>query len=66
MKLSNNLKKYRKNIGLTQAELAELVKVSRKTINTLENGLYVPSTMLSLSIAKILNLTVEDIFFIEL
>ena len=66
MKLSNNIKKYRKKVGLTQAELAELVQVSRKTINTVENGVFIPSTMLALSIAKILNLAVEDIFFLEL
>tara|TARA_B100000902_G_scaffold328886_1_gene325156 strand:- start:153 stop:353 length:201 start_codon:yes stop_codon:yes gene_type:complete len=66
MKLSNNLKKYRKKSGLTQADLADLVQVSRKTINTVENGVFVPSTMLALCIAKILNLSVEDIFFLEL
>ena len=66
MKLSNNIKKYRKKVGLTQAELAELVQVSRKTINTVENGVFIPSTMLALSIAKILNLAVEEIFFLEL
>jgi len=43
-----------------------LVQVSRKTINTVENGVFVPSTMLALCIAKILNLSVEDIFFLEL
>ena len=66
MKLSNNLKKYRTKAGLTQADLADLVQVSRKTINTVENGVFVPSTMLALCIAKILNLSVEDIFFLEL
>ncbi|MBL43010.1 MAG: transcriptional regulator [Rhodospirillaceae bacterium] len=66
MKLSNNIKKYRKKIGLTQAELADLVQVSRKTINTVENGLFVPSTVLSLSIAKILNQRFEEIFSLEI
>ena len=66
MKITNNLKKHRKNAGLTQAELAELVQVSRKTINTVENGVFVPSTILALSIAKILNLAVEDLFILEL
>ena len=66
MKLSNNIKKYRKKIGLTQAELADLVQVSRKTINTVENGLFVPSTVLSLSIAKILNQRFEEIFTLEI
>ena len=66
MKLSKNIKKYRKKIGLTQAELADLVQVSRKTINTVENGLFVPSTVLSLSIAKILNQRFEEIFSLEI
>ena len=66
MKLSNKLKKYRTNAGLTQADLADLVQVSRKTINTVENGVFVPSTKLSLSIAKILNQPVEEIFFLEI
>ena len=66
MKLSNKLKKYRTNAGLTQADLADLVQVSRKTINTVENGVFVPSTILSLSIAKILNQPVEEIFFLEI
>tara|TARA_B100002052_G_C15777139_1_gene549784 strand:- start:288 stop:488 length:201 start_codon:yes stop_codon:yes gene_type:complete len=66
MKLSNNIKKYRKKIGLTQAELADLVQVSRKTINTVENGLFIPSTVLSLSIAKVLNQRFEEIFTLEI
>ena len=66
MKLSKNIKKYRKKIGLTQAELADLVQVSRKTINTVENGLFIPSTVLSLSIAKVLNQRFEEIFTLEI
>ena len=66
MKLSNNIEKYRKKIGLTQAELADLVQVSRKTINTVENGLFIPSTVLSLSIAKVLNQRFEEIFTLEI
>ena len=47
-KLLSNLKEVRTKAGLTQAELAELVEVSRKTINTVENGVFVPSTLLAL------------------
>ena len=50
---------------LTQAGLAELVAVSRKTINTVENGVFVPSTALALKLARALGCTVEDIFSLE-
>ena len=61
-KLSNNLEKIRKAAGLTQLELSESAEVSRKSINAIENGIYVPSTVLSLKIAKTLNCNVEDLF----
>ena len=48
--------------GLTQAALAELVGVSRKTINTVENGVFVPSTMLALKLARALGRPVEELF----
>ena len=52
----------RKEAGITQAVLAEAVQVSRKSINAIENGIYIPSTILSLKIATILNCKVEDLF----
>ena len=52
----------RKEAGLTQANLAEAVQVSRKSINAIENGIYIPSTVLSIKIATVLNCKVEDIF----
>ena len=61
-KLSNNLEELRKSAGLTQQELSESAEVSRKSINAIENGIYVPSTVLSLKIAKTLNCSVEDLF----
>ncbi|HEX4104781.1 MAG TPA: helix-turn-helix domain-containing protein [Rhizomicrobium sp.] len=64
-RLGNRLKEMRTKAGLTQAELADMVEVSRKTINTVENGVFVPSTLLALSLAKALNTTVEKLFFIE-
>ena len=60
--LLNNLEKLRKTAGLTQQELSESAEVSRKSINAIENGVYVPSTVLALKIAKTLNCTVEDLF----
>tara|TARA_Y100000996_G_scaffold395691_1_gene361154 strand:- start:146 stop:376 length:231 start_codon:yes stop_codon:yes gene_type:complete len=61
-KLLNNLEELRKSADLTQQELSESAEVSRKSINAIENGIYVPSTVLSLKIAKTLNCSVEDLF----
>tara|TARA_B100001769_G_scaffold157842_1_gene123940 strand:+ start:53 stop:265 length:213 start_codon:yes stop_codon:yes gene_type:complete len=61
-KLLNNLEDLRKSCGLTQQELSKSAEVSRKSINAIENGIYVPSTVLALKIAKTLNCTVEELF----
>jgi len=61
-KLLNNLEKLRKSAGLTQQELSENAEVSRKSINAIENGIYIPSTLLALKIAKTLGCDVEDLF----
>ena len=61
-KLKNNLEKLRRSAGLTQKELSESAGVSRKSINAIENGIYIPSTLLALKIAKTLKCNVEDIF----
>ena len=60
--LNNQLEELRKASGLTQSELAEKVEVSRKSINSVENGIYIPTTLLALKIAKTLNCTVDDLF----
>ena len=57
-----HLKPYRAAAGLTQAELAEAVGVSRKTINTIENGVFTPSTILALRLAAELKVSVHDLF----
>ena len=64
-KLKNTLKVQRAKKDLTQQQLAELVFVSRKTINTVEKGKYVPSTVLALKLAKALEVTVEELFYLE-
>lgn len=64
-RLANRLKERRAELGLTQSELAELCLVSRKTINTVENGIFVPSTLLALKLAQALELSVEQLFWIE-
>ena len=61
-KLQNNLQQIRKARGLTQQQLSESADVSRKSINAVENGVYIPSTVLALKIAKTLHCSVEDIF----
>ena len=61
-KLLNNLEAARKAAGLTQQQLSELAEVSRKSINAIENGVYVPSTVLALKIAETLGCRVEDLF----
>ena len=61
-KLLNNLEALRKLARLTQQELSVQAEVSRKSINAIENGVYVPSTVLALKISKTLNCTVEELF----
>jgi len=58
----NTLRDARTLRGLTQADLATMVGVSRKTINTVENGIFVPSTVLSLRLARALDTSVEALF----
>ncbi len=62
--LGNRLKQWRATKKLTQAELAELVGVSRKTINTVENGVFVPSVLLALKLARQLGTSVESLFYL--
>ena len=61
-KLLNNLEELRKSAGLTQQELSVAAEVSRKSINAIENGIYIPSTLLALKIAKTIKCKVEDLF----
>ena len=64
-RLANRLKERRGELGLTQAELAERCAVTRKTINTVENGVFVPSTVLALKLARALNEPVETLFWLD-
>jgi putative transcriptional regulator len=63
-RLGNHLRAARAQHGLTQADLAMRVEVSRKTINTIENGVFVPSTYLALKLAAALDAKVEELFFL--
>ncbi|WP_299025742.1 helix-turn-helix transcriptional regulator [uncultured Sulfitobacter sp.] len=62
MNLIVHLARYRKAAGMTQAELATAAGVSRKTINTVENSVFTPSTTLALTLARVLNVSVHDLF----
>ncbi|HYF70652.1 MAG TPA: helix-turn-helix transcriptional regulator [Ohtaekwangia sp.] len=63
--MKNTLKVERAKQNITQAELAEKVGVSRQTINSIEIGKYVPSTLLALKIASVFKVRLDDIFSLE-
>ena len=65
MPLYNRLKEHRARLGVNQAELGNLAGVSRQTISLIERGDYSPSVTLALKLARILAVTVEDIFAYE-
>ena len=60
--LRNEIRAAREAQGWTQAELAERMGVSRKTVNTVENGVFIPSTIVALKAARALGRSVEDLF----
>jgi len=60
--LKNTIKVHRAMKDWTQEELARRIGVSRKTVNTIENGVYVPSTVLALKMARVFGVAVEDVF----
>ena len=64
-RLANGLKSRRAELDITQAQLAERVGVTRKTVNTVENGVFTPSATLAIKLAQALNVPVEELFWIE-
>ena len=60
--LKNNIQAHRKRKGLSQEELAQQCKVSRQTINAIENDKYDPSLQLAFTLSRVLNLTIEELF----
>ncbi len=60
--LLNTLRQFRVDAGLTQQVLAEKVGVTRKTINTVENSVFIPSTVLALKLAKALETDLHSLF----
>ena len=63
--MKNSIKVERAKKNITQAELARLARVSRQTINAMELGKYVPSTVLALRLASIFKTEVNEIFTLE-
>ncbi|GAA4383548.1 helix-turn-helix transcriptional regulator [Hymenobacter koreensis] len=63
--MRNNLKVERAIRNFTQQDLAQLIGVSRQTINAMEANKYVPSTVLALKIARVFGKQVEEIFLLE-
>ena len=63
--MTNNIRVERAIKSITQQQLAELVQVSRQTINAIEQGKYVPSTVLALKIASVFEKRLDDIFQLE-
>ncbi len=63
--MKNTIKVERARFDMTQAELADKIAVSRQTINAMEAGKYVPSTVLALKIARVFSKPVEEIFSLE-
>jgi putative transcriptional regulator len=63
-RLLNGLKAERERLGWTQAELAERVGVSRKTVNTIENHVFAPSALLAIKLARAVGRAVEDLFWL--
>lgn len=63
--MKNRLKVARAELDITQEELAKRIGVSRQTINAVESGKYVPSTVLALKMAQVFDKKVEEIFILE-
>jgi len=64
-KVGNNIKELRTNLGLTQAQLAELVGVARVSIVAIENGRFLPTIETALCISKALSVPIERIFWLK-
>lgn len=63
--MKNSIKVERAKKDITQATLAEKIGVSRQTVNAMEKGKYVPSTVLALKMARYFNIPVEELFELE-
>lgn len=60
--MNNHIRQYRKEKGILQADLAKMCKVSRQTVNAIENDKYDPTLFLAFKLAKALQVTVDELF----
>ncbi|MEK5146740.1 helix-turn-helix transcriptional regulator [Psychrobacillus sp. FSL K6-4615] len=60
--MKNHIKELRKSAKLSQEELAKFCKVSRQTINAIENDKYDPTLQLAFNIASVLDTTIDELF----
>ena len=63
--MKNKIRVLRKTMGLRQEDIAAQLDVTRQTINAIENNKYNPSLELAMKLAKLLNTTIEELFFME-
>ncbi|NMA69152.1 MAG: helix-turn-helix transcriptional regulator [Desulfitobacterium sp.] len=63
--MKNNIRVLRKKLGITQEEMANILGVTRQTINAIENEKYSPTLELAIKLARLLNTTVEELFILE-
>lgn len=63
--MKNRIRVERAEVRMTQQQLAEAIGVSRQTINAIESGKFVPSTVLALKMAQIFEKPVEEIFMLD-
>lgn len=63
--LGNRIRVFRAEHKLSQADLADAIGVSRKTISTIEVGRFVPSTVIALKIARYFEVPLEEVFFLN-
>lgn len=63
--MKNKIKELRKSLKIRQEDLANELNVTRQTINAIENEKYNPTLELAMKLAKFLNTTVEDLFFLD-
>ena len=63
--MKNTIRIHRAIKDITQEELANLIDVSRQTINSIENNRYVPSTVLALKLSKVFGISVNEIFLLD-
>ncbi len=63
--MKNKIRELRKDLGFRQEDLAVKLGVTRQTINAIENNKYNPTLELAIKLAKLLNVSVEELFLID-